>query len=346
MRASRLLSVLLLLQTHGRMTAAALAERLEVSTRTIYRDVESLHAAGIPLYGEAGHAGGYQLLDGYRTRLTGLTTEEAERLFLAGLPGPAAELGYGTVVAALQLKLDAALPAALRDRAEALRQRFHLDTPSWYSDGDASPYLASTADAVWRQHRLRVRYRSWRGERTTVLAPYGLVLKGGRWYVVADGGNGPASYRVNQILDLTALPETFERPAGFDLPAWWRAHVMDFRARLHRDEAVIRLSPAGRERLRDIGSAVVVATAEAGAGAPDADGWVTTVVPIESLTHAHGDLLRLGAQVEVLAPTELRDLLAETAAGLAALYRTATAPSSGPCFPEVAASTPGQRPRP
>ncbi|MGC5022835.1 helix-turn-helix transcriptional regulator [Micromonospora sp. DT47] len=195
MRASRLLSVLLLLQTHGRMTAANLAERLEVSTRTIYRDVESLHAAGIPLYGEAGHAGGYRLVDGWRTRLTGLTAEEAERLFLAGLPGPAAELGYGAVVAAVQLKLDAALPPVLRDRAEAVRQRFHLDTPNWYSDVDASPHLGPTAEAVWRQHRLRVRYRSWRGERTTVLAPYGLVLKGGRWYVVADGGHGPASYR-------------------------------------------------------------------------------------------------------------------------------------------------------
>ncbi|MEV0810083.1 WYL domain-containing protein [Micromonospora sp. NPDC050200] len=341
MRASRLLSVLLLLQTHGRMTAAELADRLEVSTRTIYRDVESLHAAGIPLYGEAGHAGGYQLLDGYRTRLTGLTAEEAERLFLAGLPGPAAELGYGAVVAALQLKLDAALPPLLRDRAAAVRQRFHLDTPSWYSDGDPSPYLTSTADAVWRQHRLRVRYRSWRGERTTVLEPYGLVLKGGRWYVVADGGHGPASYRVNQILDLTVLPETFTRPADFDLAAWWRTHVVDFRARLHRDEATIRVSPAGRARLREIGSEVVVAAAEANAGDPDADGWVTTVVPIESLTHAHGDLLRLGAQVEVLAPAELRDLLAETAAGLAALYRTAAAASAGPCPRDVVASTPG-----
>ncbi|MEH0934114.1 helix-turn-helix transcriptional regulator [Micromonospora psammae] len=324
MRASRLLSVLLLLQTHGRMTAAQLAERLEVSTRTVYRDVESLHAAGIPLYGEAGHAGGYRLVDGWRTRLTGLTGEEAERLFLAGLPGPAAELGYGAVVAALQLKLDAALPPVLRDRAEAVRQRFHLDAPNWYSDGDASPHLAPVAEAVWRQRRLRVRYRSWQGERVRQLAPYGLVLKGGRWYLVADGGRGPASYRVSQILELTTLPETFVRPADFDLAAWWRASVLDFRNRLHQGEATIRLSPRGRERLREVGSELVVAAAEANAGPPDADGWVTTVVPIESTTHAHGDLLRLGAQVEVLAPAELREMLAATGADLAALYRSAT----------------------
>ena len=320
MRASRLLSLLLLLQTHGRLTAADLAQRLGVSARTVYRDVESLHAAGIPLYGEAGHAGGYRLVDGWRTRLTGLTAEEAERLFLAGLPGPAAELGYGAVVAALQLKLDAALPPALRDRADAVRQRFHLDTPNWYSDGDASPHLAPTAEAVWRQHRVRVRYRSWRGERTVVLAPYGLVLKGGRWYVVADAGRGPATYRVNQILALTALPESFTRPADFDLAAWWRGQVADFRAGLHQQEATVRLSPRGRERLREVASELVAAAAETSAGPPDADGWVTAVVPIESLTHAHGDLLRLGAQVEVLAPTELREMLAATAVELAALY--------------------------
>ncbi|MFC4016966.1 helix-turn-helix transcriptional regulator [Micromonospora sp. GCM10011542] len=323
MRASRLLSLLLLIQSHGRLTAAQLAERLEVTPRTIYRDVESLHAAGIPLYGEAGHAGGYRLVDGWRTRLTGLTTEEADRLFLAGLPGPADELGYGDVVAALRLKLHAALPAPLADRATQLQQRFHLDTPGWYADGDTSPELTRTAEAVWRQRRVEVAYRSWSGEvATRVLEPYGLVLKGGRWYVVADrpGRGAPATYRVNQILALTPLDEEFERPADFDLPAWWRAHVVEFRARLHRDEATVRLSPAGRQRLREIGSDPVVAAVDASAGPPDARGWVTAVLPIESLTHAHGDLLRLGAEVEVLTPPALRERLAATAAELAALY--------------------------
>ncbi|WP_200214542.1 helix-turn-helix transcriptional regulator [Micromonospora coerulea] len=322
MRASRLLSILLLLQTHGRLTAAELAQRLEVSVRTVYRDVDSLHAAGIPLYGEAGHAGGYRLLDGWRTRLTGLTAEEADRLLFAGLPGPAAELGYQSVVATVQLKLRAALPPLLADRAAQLQQRFHLDTPGWYSDGDSSPHLAPTADAVWGQHRVRVRYRSWRGEVTHTLEPYGLVLKGGRWYVVAARPERaePATYRVNQILELTILDETFDRPADFDLAAWWRAHVVEFRARLHRDEASIRISPPGRERLREICSDAVVAAVDASAGPPDGAGWVRAVVPIESLTHAHGDLLRLGAEVEVLAPAELRARLADTAAALAALY--------------------------
>ncbi|SBT41160.1 helix-turn-helix transcriptional regulator [Micromonospora auratinigra] len=327
MRASRLLSILLLLQSHGRLTATDLARRLEVSVRTIYRDVESLHAAGIPLYGSAGHAGGYRLVDGWRTRLTGLTTEEADRLLFAGLPGPAAELGYQSVVSSLQRKLRAALPDPLADRATRLQERFHLDTPGWYSDGDPSPHLAPTAEAVWRQHRIRVRYRSWRGEVSRVLEPYGLVLKGGRWYVVAARPDRPepATYRINQILDLTPLDESFDRP-GFDLPGWWRAHVVGFRARLHRDEATIRLSPAGRDRLREIAADAVVAAVDASAGPPDAAGWVWAVIPVESLTHAHGDLLRLGAEVEVLSPAPLRERLADTAARLATLYRAPSRP--------------------
>src|ERR1700733_3360998 len=136
MRASRLVSMLLLLQTRGRLTAQDLADTLEVSVRTIYRDVLSLHAAGIPLYGDAGHGGGYQLLDGYRTRLTGLTADEAETLGLAGLPSAAAELGLGTAAAAAQLKLRAALPAELRERSARIEERFHLDAPGWYYDGD------------------------------------------------------------------------------------------------------------------------------------------------------------------------------------------------------------------
>lgn len=309
------------------MTAGQLAERLEVSTRTVYRDVEALHAAGIPLYGEAGHAGGYQLVEGWRTRLTGLTTEEAERLFLAGLPGPAAELGYGTVVAALQLKLHAALPSELADRAARLQQRFHLDAPGWYADGDASPHLAEVAEAVWQQRRVRVRYRSWRGEADRTMEPYGLVLKGGRWYAVAGrpGRDAPATYRVNQILSLITLDEEFARPASFDLPAWWREHVLRFRAGLHRDDATVRLSARGRQRLREVATELVAAAVDETAGPPDDAGWVTAVIPIESLTHAHGDLLRLGADVEVLTPAALRERLAATAADLAALY-TSTGP--------------------
>src|SRR5512141_962170 len=154
MRASRLVSVLLLLQTRGGMTAAELARELEVSVRTIHRDVEALSASGVPVYADRGPHGGIRLIDGYRTRLTGMTTEEADALFLSGLPGPAAELGLGTVVASSRLKVLAALPPELRGRATRLLERFHLDAAGWFRPGDTIPWLATIADCVWEGRRL------------------------------------------------------------------------------------------------------------------------------------------------------------------------------------------------
>jgi predicted DNA-binding transcriptional regulator YafY len=321
-RASRLVSLLLLLQTRGRMTAQRLADELEVSVRTIYRDVESLHSAGIPLYGDAGHAGGYQLLDGYRTRLTGLTTEEAETLFLTGLPGPAAELGLGTVVAATKLKLTAALPPELRDRAGRLQERFHLDAPNWYHDGDETPQLTAAAGAVWNQHRLRVLYRRWKAPQQVVrtLDPYGLVLKAGRWYVVAASEGHPRTYRVSQILELDVLDETFERPADFDLSAYWQTYLTDFESRRHSTEAVVRLSPSAMESLPNMMGTVAVQSIKDTSSEPDAEGWIRATVPIESVEYAVGDFLRFGAGLEVLEPPELRQRLTETTAALAATY--------------------------
>ncbi|MFJ4630212.1 helix-turn-helix transcriptional regulator [Streptomyces sp. NPDC088847] len=319
MKSSRLVSILLLLQTRGRMTAAQLAEALEVSVRTVYRDVEALGAAGVPLYGDAGHAGGYRLLDGYRTRLTGLTTDEAEALFLAGAPGPAAELGLGPVLAAAQLKVRAALPAELREHVDRISGRFHLDAPGWYADADQTPFLHTVADAVWNNRVLYAMYRRWR-EPTDVrrrLEPYGLVLKAGRWYVVA--GPGPRTFRVDQILELTTADPTstgaadsveeFVRPEDFDLAAYWTAHQRDFHDRLYRGEAVVRLAPG-----------VTLARAVPVNGRTESDGWTLMSVPIESVEHAHGEFLRLGTEIEVLAPPELRDRIARTVAQLAERY--------------------------
>ncbi len=323
MRASRLVSIILLLQTRGRMTAAELAAELEVSVRTIYRDVGSLHGAGIPLYGDAGADGGYRLLEGYRTRLTGMTAAEAEALALAGLPGPAAELGLGGVLAAAQLKLDAAMPAEMRSRAALLRERFHLDAPGWYSDGDSVPHLASVAGAIWNQQRIEVRYRRWR-EPTDVtrhLDPHGIVLKAGKWYMVARGHGGMRTYRVSQILDLAVLDEHFDRAGDFDLASYWAAGITKFRAGLYQGEATIRLSPAGRERLGDLYEADFVHAVAATAGDPDPGGWITAVVPVESLENAQTGLLRLGADVEVLAPAELRARMSAVARSLAAAYQ-------------------------
>ncbi|SEN67188.1 Predicted DNA-binding transcriptional regulator YafY, contains an HTH and WYL domains [Actinacidiphila rubida] len=315
MKSSRLLSILLLLQTRGRMTAEDLAGELEVSVRTVYRDIEALHAAGVPLYGDAGHSGGYRVLDGYRTRLTGLTSGEAEALFLSGVPGPAAELGLGPALAAAQLKLTAALPAPLRAQAERIRSRFHLQAPGWYAEDDPVPFLEQVADAVWHGKVLRVRYRRWK-EPTDVdrrLEPYGLVLKAGRWYAVA--GPGPRTYRVDQILELAATGERFEPPADFVLAEHWERYEADFLARLHRGEAVVRLSPAAAGRLAGAAARALAAT-----GRPGPDGWTRAVLPIESLEQAHGHFLAMGADVEVLEPPELRERLAATARALTAVY--------------------------
>ncbi|OCC08756.1 YafY family protein [Streptomyces sp. PTY087I2] len=322
MRAGRLISLLLLLQNRGRMTAHELAAELEVSVRTVYRDVEALGAAGIPLYGDAGHGGGYRLLDGYRTRLTGLTTDEAQAVFLAGLPGPAAELGLGEMLAGAQLKLRAALPDGLREQAVRVQERFHLDAPGWYGNADETPHLTAVADAVWDRYAIRVRYRRWKSptEVERRLEPYGLVLKAGRWYLVAaSGGGSPRTYRVDQILELRALGEPFEPPAAFDLAAHWREHLASFPARLHTGEAVVRLSPRGVARVRErLGQMAERAVAES--GVTEADGWTRATVPIESLDHAHAEFLKLAADLEVVEPPELRDRLTTTARELAALY--------------------------
>jgi predicted DNA-binding transcriptional regulator YafY len=320
MRASRLLSILLLLQTRGRMTAQALADELEVSVRTVYRDVDSLSAAGVPVYGDRGPDGGYQLLDGYRTRLTGLTPDEAESLFLAGIPGPAAELGLGTVLAAAQLKLMAALPPELRSRAGRIRERFHLDAPGWFQDAEQPPHLATVADAVWNQKRLRVRYQRWRGEVERTLEPLGLVIKGGAWYLVAAVEGQPRTYRVSRILELETTDERFERPEGFDLTAYWQTWSEEFLDRLYRHQVVVRLSPRALALFPHLFSPTATRAALANAGPPDADGWTRVTVPVESIKHAPVEFLRFGGEAEVLSPPEMRQAVADAAAALAALY--------------------------
>jgi predicted DNA-binding transcriptional regulator YafY len=326
MRASRLLSVLLLLQDRGRMTAQQLADELEVSVRTVYRDMEALAAAGVPLYADPGHDGGYRLVHGYRTRLTGLTHEEAEALSLAGLPGPAADLGLGSVLATAQLKLMAALPHELRDRTGVLRQRFHLDTAGWYARTEPTPHLAAVVDAVWHQQRVRIRYRRWKApqEVTRTLEPYGLVLKAGRWYLVASHSDSVRTYRISQILRIRILEDHFDRPYDFDLAAHWGSYLEEFDARRYQDEAVVRLSPHIMEQLPDFLDPAVVRAAHDTAGPPGPDGRVQVVIPIESVEHAAGMLLRLGTDAEVLAPTELRALIAKTVATLAHVYGVST----------------------
>ena len=171
MRASRLLSILMTLQARGRVTAQVLADECEVSLRTIYRDIDALSAAGVPVYSDRGSAGGYRLLDGYRTRLNGLSLEEAKALFLSGLTGPAAALGLGPIMAVAQLKLTAALPVEMRSAADQMRACFHLDAPGWFHEIDLPAYLQDVAMAVWDRRLIEIRYRSWKAETRRRVAP-------------------------------------------------------------------------------------------------------------------------------------------------------------------------------
>jgi len=322
MRADRLVSLLLLLQTRGRMTAQALAGQLEVSVRTVYRDVESLGAAGVPIYADRGPAGGYQLLDGYRTRLTGLTSEEAGMLFLAGVPAAAAELGLGSVLATAELKLRAALPGELGDRADRVRERFHLDAPGWFRAEEPTPHLATVADAVWRERLLVVRYRRWKAPRevSRTLHPLGVVLKAGRWYLVARSRERTTAYRVVNILEAEVLDLPAERPAGFDLAAYWQEWTERYEQSVYRMTATVRMKATALDRMGFVFPPEMARVARQSAGPPDADGWLLTTVPIESIKHGHIELLKLGAEAEVLEPAELRERFAETARGLAATY--------------------------
>ncbi|TDP61606.1 helix-turn-helix transcriptional regulator [Roseateles toxinivorans] len=319
MQASRLLSILLKLQTQGRLSAAALAEAFEVSVRTIYRDIDALSAAGVPIYADKGRHGGFALRDGYHTRLTGLDRPEAQSLFLSGVPFAADQLGLGGALDSTRLKLLAALPEAARQEAEKVASRFHLDPVAWYQGPDEQGLLPELAAAVWLQRGVEMRYDSWKGLVERDVAPLGLVLKGGLWYFVAATEERARTYRVASIVALTVQDSPAPPPpAGFELKRYWEAFARDFEARMQAASAVVRARPAGLRELARQSHAI--ARAVAAAQPPDAEGWQRLRIPIESVEAAVGQLLRLGPDVEALEPPELRTALRQAVLNLNGLY--------------------------
>jgi predicted DNA-binding transcriptional regulator YafY len=306
MRASRLVQLLLLLQARGRLTAAALAEELEVSERTIHRDVEALSAAGVPIYAERGPHGGIQLVDGYRTRLTGLTGDEAEALFLSGIPGPAAELGLGTVVAAARLKVLAALPAEMRARASRLVERFHLDAAGWFQAGESVPHLAAMAEAVWESRRMRIRYRRGDDSVERTLDPLGIVLKGGIWYVVALTDGDVRTYRARRILAVEPTGETFSRPADFELARHWTESIAAYERQTPRIAVTLRVDPQALGLLAEQVGERALRQAERLDG-EDPDGWYRLRVAADWPEEVPGKLLAVGGGLEILDPPEVRE---------------------------------------
>jgi len=309
---------LLLRLQQGGATAPTLAAELEVSVRTIYRDVTALQEAGVPIWTEPGPAGGIRLVEGWRTRLDGLSADEAGALFLAGAPGAVAELGLGTVLAAAQAKVLATLPPELRGRAVRVRQRFLLDAPGWFHHEEELPHLATVADAVWSERGLRLRYRRGDGEVERTVEPLGLVLKSGTWYLVGRHGGDVRTYRISRITEATPA-EPFDRPDDFDLAAHWAQSSADFDRSILRSTVRLRLSPRGARVLPTVMDPAAVAAALTDPGPPDADGWVEVEVAVESDEVAAMQLLALGDGVEVLEPPAVREALAATARRMARL---------------------------
>jgi predicted DNA-binding transcriptional regulator YafY len=316
MRASRLLSILILLQLRVRLTAEALAAEFEVSVRTIYRDIDALSAAGIPVYGDRGPGGGFQLLDGYRTRLTGLATGEAEAIPVIGLPGAAAALGLGAAAARARGKLLAALPAAGSEEAGRMAARFHVDTLDWYRADEPVRHLPALARAVLDRRPVTMRYDSWTGVRDWRIEPLGLVLKAGAWYLAARGRGKIRTFKVSNIFEQTIGEGSFERPADFDLPAYWSASLARFEAQLRPASAALRASPVGLKRLAELGAYAAKAVAQA--GPPEADGWSRLAFPVEAVERAALTLLGIGPEIEVIEPADLRDAVRALAAEIAA----------------------------
>jgi predicted DNA-binding transcriptional regulator YafY len=297
------MALLFVLQRRRSATAAELAAELEVSERTIYRDVASLTEVGVPLWTEPGPGGGIRLVDGWRTRLDGLTGDEAAAMFAMGAPQLLAELGMGTALAGAQAKILATLPEGLREHARVVAERVHLDAPAWFHEPAEVEHLGTLAQALWEQRRVSLVYRKPR-----VVDPLGLVLKAGVWYLVARVGPDTRTYRAARITEATLLDERFERP-DFDLPAWWAESAAEFAATMLRETVRIRLSERGLRALKRVTDVEAAADAVARAGEPDAEGRRELTLAVESLEVAASQLVSLGGEVEALDPG-LRERLA------------------------------------
>jgi predicted DNA-binding transcriptional regulator YafY len=332
MRADRLLSMLMILQVRGQVTASRLAQELEVSERTIYRDIDALSAAGVPVYAERGVGGGISLLDSYRTTLTGLTDKELRALFMLSIPAPLVELGVNEELRAALLKLAASLPAGRRHEEERVRQRFHLDSVWWFQSGEPVPHLNTLQEGVWHDRRIVLTYNlpfQTRVER--LVDPYGLVAKGGVWYLIFCRQDHLRAMRVSRVLAARLSEERFERPAGFDLARFWGEWCAAYEENQPSFLVVARVAPDLVPLLPlYFGPEIKAKIAEAGPA--DSEGWITVTLPFETLEAARERVLGLGRAIEVLAPEALRCSVIDFATQIVDFYTQRKGQGRGESF--------------
>ena len=320
MRADRLLAELLLLQAHGTLSAARLAAELEVSERTVYRDMEALSAAGVPVYTERGRKGGCSLLPGYRTDVTGLTEAEARALFMfTGRGAPAG--GEAELRQALR-KVLTALPEQHRPAAQAARDRVVVDPRAWHQPAEDVPHLATVQEAVWQTRRLRLRYRSsdTYQARTVTVDPYGLLVKTGRWYLIASSGGTERVYRLSRVDDAVLLDEPADRPPGTDLEALWRALRGQFEDRGAGVAVKLKVRASEAARLVRLSARQLAEPAPEPLPGPDHAGFVPLDLRYVAVGAARATLAGFGGDVVVLEPPELREALVDLAHDILARY--------------------------
>jgi predicted DNA-binding transcriptional regulator YafY len=325
MRADRLLSILLLLQVNRRMTAGMLANRLEVSPRTIHRDMEALSMAGVPVYAERGSGGGWVLPDSFRTDVTGLTESEIQALFVSTPSRLLADLGLEKASDAALVKVLAALPSIGRRDAEHMRQRIHIDGAGWHQAADDVNSLPTLQEAVWLEQKVRISYRRNDGETVErVVDPLGLVAKGRLWYLVASVAGEARTYRVSRMQAVEVLAEPAERPPEFDLAAFWATSSAELVANLPRYPITVRIAPEVVRRLWIPGAYARVEHV----GEAEADGWQTAQLVLQTEYEACSYVLGFGPRMEVVEPLELRERVMREAARIVDFYQNRSAVNS------------------
>ncbi|MCQ6560891.1 helix-turn-helix transcriptional regulator [Paenibacillus mendelii] len=324
MRGDRLLSILLMLQDSGLITAKVLAERLEVSERTIHRDMEALSSAGIPVMADRGSVGGWRLMEGYKTDLTGLTREELQALLLAASVRLPTDTDLRVKLESALIKLVTAAPSEHLSDVRRIRERLHIDGIGWNNHHEPTPWLSLIQEAVWNDHRIEFSYN--KGDQTVVriAEPLGIVAKGKVWYMIATVDTETRTYRISRITEARLTGDHYDRPVDFDLAAWWQASTAAFYEQLPRFHALLRMEEdqlAKLKRIRYVNVQAVRDTPSLRVEDVSPEHLLEVEVVFDSIEVACEVLFSFASTVEALEPAILRETMLERAQLLVARYQ-------------------------